>query len=327
MLLARILFVALSLLSSAKIYATPCPTDGMNMLGDISWQCIFPVRIGGIIELGANDSETDDQSMSPICVCNGGAVPRVGLSVSFWEPARLIDTVSEPYCMMPLGANIGNPTPGHLDGSLVRNRVQSKAFQQMHYYIFPAWKILDMFTDIPCMEDKGFDVAMMTEVVPTWNNDILSLLVNPEAILFANPAAALACAADAASALFNKPQNALFWCMGSWGLTYPLAGSITAPDYVEANAALAARSIFFMGRIGLLRDTGADGCTFSYTPIWHKNRYKLQLAKPVKDSSCHAIGKSGLLWTHYKQPPVGADNFMWVQFRKLNCCMSYDYAN
>lgn len=311
-------------LFSSNALASACPSNGLNVLNDLAWSCIFPIRIGGVVQLGANQAEADDQTPDPICVCQGGALPRIGLSVSFWEPARVIETVSEPYCMMALGANLGNPTPGKLDGSLGRSGSQSKAFQQMHYIVFPAWALLDMFTDLPCLEEKRLDVAMMTEVVGTWNNEILSLLVNPESVLFANPASTLACAADASSALLGKPRNELFWCMGSWGGAYPLAGSITATDYVEANAGLAARGVYLMGRTGLLRDTGLDGCSFQYTPIWRKNRYKFQLLRPVADRTCHAIGQSGLLWTAFKHPPQDGDNFMWMLFRKVNCCVSYE---
>lgn len=317
-----ILLLIISLLSQVSL-ASLCPSAGINMLTGISWQCTFPMRIGGVVQLGSNEPESGDTTMDPVCICNGGNAPKVGISVSFWEPARIIDTVSEPYCMMVMGTSLGNPAPGSLDGSLGRTGSQSKAFQQMHYYIFPAWAILDMFTDIDCLENKGFDVPMMTEVVATWNNEILSLIVNPESVLFANPVSNLACAADAASSLVGMPRNELFWCMGSWGNTYPLAGSITSTDYVEANAGLAARSIYYMGRIGLLRDTGLDGCSSMYTPIWRKNRYKLQLISPVKDNTCHKIGQSGLLWTAYKQPPQGGDNFMWMMFRKVNCCVTY----
>ena len=55
-----------------------------------------------------------------------------------WEPARLIDTVSDPYCMMPLGFKLMN-TGGKLGGSHMQEDGQSKTFQQMHYYFFPAF--------------------------------------------------------------------------------------------------------------------------------------------------------------------------------------------
>src|SRR5690606_12195958 len=100
---------------------------------------------------------------------------------------------------------------------------QSKAFAQTHYWIFPAWQMLGLFYDVPCILERRFDVALMTEVLPTWNSEMLALILNPEAILFANPVSPLACAADSAATLAGRPLNALFWCMGSWGNAYPLA--------------------------------------------------------------------------------------------------------
>lgn len=321
-LLVLILLLFFLLPDAAK--ASPCNSGPINPVTDVSWRCIFPIQIAGIVQLGG-DAEDPDNIDNPICVCTGGLLPKFGLTVSFWEPSRLIDTVSEPYCLMALGTKLAAPRAGTLGGSLDRDENSQRAFQQMHYYIFPVWAMLDLFTDIQCLQEESFDVAMMSELVPTWNDDILSTIVNPEAVLFANPLSQLACAADASAVLTGKPRNELFWCMGSWGSVYPLAGSITVTDYVEANAGLAARSIYLMGRTGLLLDTALDGCSLQYTPIWRKDRYKLQLAKPVKDSSCQRIGRSGLLWTAYKQPPTQGDNFGWVMFKKVNCCVTYDY--
>jgi conjugal transfer pilus assembly protein TraU len=297
-----------------------CNTSPLNPITDISWSCIFPISIGGIATSGADETSQND---TPVCICHEGAVPRVGLKVSFWEPARIIDTVADPYCMMPLGTTINNPKPGTLGGSLSNEATGSgKAFQQMHYFIFPAWKILDMFWDIPCIEDDGFDLAMMSELNPTWNNEVLSLIVNPEAVLFANPASTLACSADAAATMVGFPRNELFWCMGSWGNAYPLAGSITSTDYVGANAGLAARSIFLMGRLGMLLDNTPDGCAKTFTPIWHKNHFKLQMVRPVRDASCQPIGRNDLLWTSGKHPNT-QDNFEWMVFKHVDCCISY----
>lgn len=323
-IIVAVLLVMLVILAPQEAEASECVGPPLNPITDVSWQCIFPIQIAGIVQLGSNPDDSDDIA-NPVCVCTGGTIPKFGVTVSFWEPSRLIDTVSDPYCLMALGTKLNNPRPGSLGGSLDRDENSQRAFQQMHYYIFPVWAILDLFTDIQCLQDETFDVAMMSELVPTWNDDILSTIVNPEAVLFANPISQLACAADASAVLLGKPRNELFWCMGSWGSVYPLAGSITLTDYVEANAGLAARSIYFMGRTGLLWDTALDGCSLQYTPIWRKDRFKLQLAKPVKDNSCHRIGRSGLLWTAYKQPPTQGDNFSWMMFKKINCCVTYEY--
>ena len=314
----RLILMAFCLFQQASLYAAGCNSAPINPITDVSWQCIFPVSLAGMASFGG---EGEEKASNPICVCDGGK--RVGIKVSFWEPARIIDTVSSPWCMMPLGQELNIGKKGKLAGSLYRGRGTTKAFQQVHYYQYPVWQLLDLFTDIPCLSDSSFDVLMATELNPAWNNEALALIVNPEAVLFANPAAIAACMADSSMSLKGKPMSALFWCMGSWGNTYPLSGSITATDYVEANAALAARSVFLMGRTGLLKDTSPEGCGWQYTPIWRKNRYRLQEMRPVKTSSCQSIGKSGLLWTGQKQPLVGKDNFSWMLFRKVDCCVSY----
>ncbi|WP_233981868.1 TraU family protein [Pectobacterium versatile] len=296
-----------------------CKSSFINPITDISWRCIFPMRIAGVQVVGG---EEDPSSIkSPICTCKSrSGVPILGLKTSFWEPKRIIDTVSDAYCMMPLGTQLSKPTPGTLNGGDYSHDTARRVFQQSHYYIFPAWKILEMFYDIPCLEDEGFDVAMMTEILPQWNNDVLSLLINPEAILFANPITIVACSADAVATTFGMPLNAMFWCMGSWGNVYPLSGSITATDVVEANAGIAARTIFFMGRMGLLWNSSEDGCYTQLAPIWRKNRYKLQMMRPAKDSACIPLGREGLIWTGGKHDPL-KDNFMWMMFEKKDCCI------
>ncbi|MBQ4839845.1 TraU family protein [Pseudoalteromonas luteoviolacea] len=320
-----VIFIVLMLGLSSQVQAGSCNGRPLNPILDVSWQNMFPISIGGVVEVGNwSGGGFDDAPTDPICVCNNGTIPKVGLSVSFWEPARLIDTVSTPYCMMPLGVEMNaGGLQGQLGGSFTSRNGHGKLFQQMHYFIFPVLAILDMYTDLPCIDyDRQFDLAMITEILPTWNDDLLAMVVNPEAVLFANPAAALACAADASSTIFGRPINALYWCMGGWGSTYPLAGSITATDYAEGNAGLAARGIYLMARTGLLEEFSPNGCSRYYAPIWNKDRYRLQMTRPVVDSKAKYIGTPGLLWTQNKHPLVGKDNFSWLMFRKVNCCVS-----
>jgi len=315
-----LVLVAISMFPGKEASAGKCGPDFVNPITDVNWQCIFPIRIGGLMQVSAGGIPDPDPINDPICTCPPAFI---GINVSFFEPARMIDTVSDPYCFMAAGTQLANPSPGQLAGGLHRHDATARAFEQMHYYIFPAWAVLDMFVDFPCIDAKGFDVAMISEVLPTWNNEITGAILNPEAALFGNPATQLACAADATGAMVGYPLDSLFWCMGSWGNAYPLGGSITATDYVEANAGLAARSIYFMGRTGLLLDPGVSSCGSVPTPIWKKKNYRLQVAKPVRDSSCRVIGQSGLLWTHVKNPPMAGDNFAWMVFRKVKCCVTY----
>src|SRR3546814_6419717 len=107
----------------------------------------------------------------------------------------MIDVVTEPGCMMALGVDL-MPTGGKLQGSqssISDGTNTTKLFEQMHYYIAPVWKMLDMFTALPCIEDDGFDVAMITEVLPKWQTGNLGSILPPQGILFGKPDAGLTC--------------------------------------------------------------------------------------------------------------------------------------
>ncbi|MAM11820.1 MAG: conjugal transfer protein [Sphingobium sp. SCN 64-10] len=316
-------FAALAL--AAPAHASKCEAGTVfNPITKVRWNCIFPITIGGV-KIGPSDplgKALDAQSASkPLCACRKGVTFWFGVKVSFWSPNRMVDVVTEPGCMMALGADI-MPTGGKLQGSqssLADGTNTRKMFAQMHYYIAPVWKMLDMFTDLPCIEDNRFDVALITEVLPTWQSATLGAIIQPEAILFGNPAAGLACMADSAAAAAGKVVDPLFWCMGSWGATYPIAGDIHFGDSVEAWAGLAARGVFMMGRLGALTVSSADGCSFIPQPVWTKSRYKFQLMEPVKGGQCVNVGRPGALWTSAKHAP-GKDNAQFMLFEKTICC-------
>ncbi|NKJ02385.1 TraU family protein [Novosphingobium sp. SG707] len=315
----------LTLAVASPAHASKCEAGTIfNPITKVRWSCIFPITIGGV-RIGPHDplgKALDAQSVSkPLCACRKGVTFWFGVKVSFWSPNRMVDVVTEPGCMMALGADILS-THGRLQGSqssIADGTNTRKMFAQMHYYISPVWKMLDMFTDLPCFEDDGFDVALITEVLSTWQSATLSAIIQPEAILFGNPAAGLACMSDSAAAAAGKVVDPLFWCMGSWGSTYPIAGDIHFDDSVEAWAGLAARGIFMMGRLGSLTISSADGCSFIPQPIWTKSRYKLQLMEPVKGGQCVNVGRPGSLWTSAKHAP-GKDNAQFMLFEKTICC-------
>ena len=322
-----IAFASMVTVAPRAAHASKCPADTIfNPITKVRWTCVFPITIGGV-RVGTFDklsSTLDAQSStSPLCFCREGASFIFGVKVSFWEPNRMVDIVTEPGCFMALGVDLMN-THGKLQGSTTSisdGAATRKMFAQMHYYISPVWAMLDLFTDIPCLKKEGsFDVALITEVLPTWQSGTLGSIIQPEAILFGNPAAGLACMADSAAAAAGKVIDPLFWCMGSWGSTYPIAGDIHFDDSVEAWAGLAARGVFMMGRLGLLTNYSSDGCSFVRAPIWRKSRYKFQLMEPVKSGKCVNIGRAGALWTSAKHAPA-KDNSQWMIFEKAICCV------
>ena len=87
----------------------------------------------------------------------------------------------------------------------------SSSFYQAHFYLNPVLYWLEVLLDFPCLENGAFDLAYLTEVDPLWNDDELTLILNPEAVLFANPLALAACAADCVAATlgFGLPQTLL----------------------------------------------------------------------------------------------------------------------
>lgn len=301
----------------------------INPITDIAWDCIFPISIMGI-PLDYGQHPPDNRNTQMLCTCPGKGITGLGFGfmVGFWEPARMVDTTSDPWCFPSLGLDLGGGTVsgggfGYSgSGQLRKGGVGQIAFANYHYYIMPVWAVLDMFTDIPCItSETSFDLAMVSEVRPDWGDDLTAMQLYPETALMASPITALACIADAVASTAQRPIDALYWCMGGWGTTYPMTGHVNVTDFVEANAAIAGKAMFVQARTGLLPDRAVNYCQTTPMPIWIKSHWRIQQTDPVVDGRCHAIGHPGLLWTKRKNPIGRQDNFSWMLFRKVSCCV------
>ncbi|MFY9270808.1 MAG: TraU family protein [Candidatus Manganitrophaceae bacterium] len=305
----------------------------LNPVTDVCWNCIFPIRIGGVTVIPGDVPDTPDLSRLPVCVCP--APPpiffRPGIPVSFWEPAYFTETVKDPFYFPSLGIGLPNlVAPGFLGGTHSHiasgNQVDTAVFAQGHWFNFPVWDLLELLTDFVCVEKSSvFDIKYLSELDPLWNNDILALVMFPETLLYANPVSQMSCIADSIAANAWIPLSPLYWCMGSWGSAYPLTGHVNDDNYVQANAAIAARMIYKQARSGALLDTAINLCAAVPTPVWVKQNYRLHEAKPVRDITCTPIGRSSLIWGAGNNPPYSAtgnssDNFLWMIFRKRACC-------
>lgn len=304
----------------------------VNPITDVAWQEIFPVKIAGITIAGASGNyDTPDPASYPVCACP--APPpifyRIGIPVSFWEPARLIETVATPYYFPSLGFGLDfDSTKGFLSGknhSLNDALPEQSTFAQAHYLLFPVWSILDLLTDFVCVEHSGFDVAYITELDPLWQDDELAFIIQPEALLFANPFAQMACMADSVSVNAYRPLESLFWCVGSGGSAYPMTGHVNDENIIQANSTIAARMIYKLARELLICDTGLDLCSCVPTPIWYKPNYKLHAMRPAVRKKAWPIGKSAFFYGSNLNPPFRGskgpgDEFLWMVFRKRACC-------
>jgi conjugal transfer pilus assembly protein TraU len=75
-----------------------CHGNFVNPLTDICWSCIFPLSIGAGKVVGSNNPDPPNPKW-PVCSC-GSPVPRIGITVGYWEPMALVDVTRHPYCMV-----------------------------------------------------------------------------------------------------------------------------------------------------------------------------------------------------------------------------------
>ncbi|BAK73179.1 TraU family protein [Arcobacter sp. L] len=306
-----------------KLFAVCSPTGALtvDIILKADYTAMFPLRIAGIPIIPGRMPDIGGSVSSPICICKD-PIPRIGIPVSFFEPSRLIEVVKDPYCFPSMG--FGLPTSGGaIGGTSGDDGVGNQStFYQAHYYIFPIYALLELLTDFICLQSTGFDMAYITEVDPLWNNDTLSAIINPEALLFGNPIANLACMADAVSSAVFQPLDPLFWCKGSWGNAYPLTGQTGGDGYVEASASVVASLIYKLHRQLILWGSwGQLGlCGYYPAPIWRKSAYRLQIVTPIPSIYATTIGTTGMLWSFGKNPPFVGDNFSYLLFKKRECC-------
>lgn len=306
-----------------------CPSQAgvgkfINPITDICWQCLFPITIGGL-RVSPNGEDTNN-TRSVICTCSR-PIPRVGIPISFWEPVRLVDVTRTPFQMVNMGGmqlgSTGLKGAGVVSGS--HNGTTKKSFYQVHWYMYPVLYWLELLTDFVCMEKGDFDIAYLTELDPLWNDDETSFILNPEAVLFSNPIAQAACAADCVASTANFPLDTLFWCGGCQGSMYPLTGTI---DYhiggVQASLLLVQRMIAKLHREGLLWGTvgKAAWCDKYPMPVIKKDQYKTQMTYPIPSTNgCQPLGRSEIIWGAGKEFPHSGEDFGYLIWRKRSCCL------
>jgi len=328
-ILALLILLAFSSVLNAK---AQCAGKFVNPITDICWKCLFPLSIAGrTIANPDKDRSTPSEDKSFVCMC-GSPIPRIGIPIGFWEPFRLADVTTKPFCMVNLGGtqlniNIRAPdgTVGVKEGG---KRATKTAFYHAHWYVYPVLYWMNLVTHLACMTSESFDVAYMTELDPLWNDDELTLWLNPEVMLFSNPIAQLACSADCAKASVSTPINALFWCAGCQGGVYPLTGHLPFHHGgADASTLILEKMIFKLHRELLL--FGSRGkkaaCGLYPMPWWRKDQYKLQMTYPkiTKNSkmACNPVGRTTFYWGSNKEYPIKGEDFGYLIWRRRNCCV------
>ena len=332
-IIASLIMVIFLPLSS---HASTCQGRFVNPISDVCWSCLLPISIGGFsIGKGSSPKKRDTKNpASPLCLCTKANVPIPGISIGFWEPVRLVDVTRTPYCMVNLGGlqlSSGNAKKVSSYNRGYDKHHSHRSFYHVHYYIYPLIYWLELITDFICLEQSTFDVAYISELDVTWNDEKLQILLNPEAFLFGNFLAQGACAIDCAASTVAMPRDAMFWCSGCWGNIYPFSGANA--DHVggiQNSSLLTTRIIAKMHRLGLAQETStSDGsingaiCRKHRAMKIKKSQYKLQMVNPKSTSSdigCFPLGLSDMIYSSFKEYPYDGQDFGYLIFRKVNCC-------
>lgn len=307
-----------------------CTGHFVNPISDIDWDALFPITIGNMNVVSSNLPDTSNPT-SPICLCQMGIAWRVGVTFGYWEPFALSDVTRDPFCMVNLGGvkiDVGNLN--HDIGSKTENNAgyYNGSFYWVHWYKYPLIYWLEILTDVGCMQTGDFDIGYFGEIDPSWNDDALTFIQNPEAVLFGNPITQLSCLADAAKTTTGAmlPNDSLFWCMGAQGSSYPLDGDISNQSSpIQAALLLTERMDFKLHRELLIEDSVSQNsptlCTPHFDPIMPKSRYRYQMVNTVPDGDhAYPFGTNTLIWEAGHTPPNSHDNFGFLIWRKRNCC-------
>lgn len=307
-----------------------CTGSFVNPITDVCWSCLFPLSIGGLKIWPSERPDTNNPD-SPICVCDT-PLPRIGIAMGFWEPVRLADVTMKPWCFVNLGGirldpgfDIGQKT---LAGpSAVGGKSQNTGGWHVHWYMYPLIYWLELIGDFLCLEPGAIDILYLTEIDPSWQDSELTLILNPEAAIFANPQAVAACAADCVASTARLPSDALFWCAGCQGTMYPMNGNISAQSgHVQGSRLALARFAYKLHREMVAWGTmGSRGlCSRYLMPVMRKQQYRFQMTNPSPSTSgryaCPPIGASTLSPETGRMVPAIGEDMGYLVWRKRNCC-------
>lgn len=295
----------------------------LNPISDVCWTCLFPMHLGGV---NVTPGHKDFVSYKPsLCAC-AGTPPKVGIPLAFWEPVALVEVTHEPYkCHILGGISLAKADVKNRGSVSTVGESGRHSFYNVHYYKFPLLSWLSVLPDFSCVQQEGNLDVTLSELDVLWSDDSWSMVLNPEASLFANPPAQAACIADCSATSLDKPQDELFWCAGCLGSLYPYTGHVshhvgaTQASYLLVNRYLAKMHAKGEG-FGVDEH---DFCEKKRQLRMKKTQYKTQLVFPVSNTKgpCQPLGKSDLIWGSGKSFPYKGEAFVYLIWQKNHCCL------
>jgi len=273
-----------------------------TMFKDVCWSGMFPMRLMGVTFMDGNSGIPADANKQMLCKCGGSLtqakLPRVGFSLGFWAPSKIMDVTRRPYCLPSLGGiTLPLSTVDFMNtGANLGRSGEADNFANWALYSFPIIYMLRLIDDGACPADgmTEFDLMQMSPMFPNWN-DVLgryTTFINPEMLLFTGVTSMIALPVDAVSSTAGKPINSLFWTAGAWGPMYPItgfygSGTESNPDPVSFTSLTAVRGISLLHRLGMLNETiGSDNvCERHPRFIIRKDAYRWQFLAPSPETN------------------------------------------
>jgi len=310
--------------SHAEAYS--CHGRIPNPISDVAWKGIFPITIGGTTVASYGQIDTG-QTPPMICQCSYPTFPwfRLGIGITFWEPARVAEAVTTPFCSPTLGGiSLGSTGSLVKKGSAKTDSENRNSFYHVHWYAFPLTNWMTMLTDTVCVAAESFDLMMLSEFEPTWQDDELSTIFSPESSLFANLPAQAACGVDCVAASAGFGQQALFWCAGCQGSMYPLTGNVVNHESgIQASLLTTQRmhSKLHRASVSLEMNSVSSMCISHPIPLMNKQSYKTQMIYPIPVTwGTQPYGRSEALWSPNHEYPVKGEDFSYLIWRRRVCC-------
>lgn len=319
----------------------------------------------GITFMDGRSGVPGDASRKLVCVCGGdlsrGELPKIGFTVGFWAPAKIIDVTRKPYCLPSLGG-IQMPIDNldFLNGGANQGRGQrDEAYANWVLYASPLIYMLRLLDEGACASDgvMDFDILHMSPLFPT-QNDVTgryTLFLNPEMVLLSSSTALLAMPIDAIASTAGHPTNSLFWVAGSWGKIYPMTGFDglgRMVDPVRFTSLISTRALALLHRLGMLNETIGDENLCKRNPrfILRKDAYRWQMlapspersgfptgytsslttnqvrevSPPTRGGTCnHATGASTVGWGMWRDVPTTGEDHTYMIFQWTDCCFGF----
>lgn len=329
------LFIAsFSAYSESKL----CNGKFANPITDYCWSSVFPIKIAGIpIDL-IGGQEDKPSNTDAICTCGTGLDTLIGVTTGFWEPSIMVDVVRKPFCLAGLGGidlgNIIDAPPAGFSG-VDGGAVTKEAFYQLHWYQNPILFWLDVVVDNSCLDNLPFELAYLTELDPLWNDEELTTILNPDAFLFANPLAEIACAGDCITASAGFPNSATYWCAGCQGSMFPLTGEVSHHNGVIDSSSLLLQKFTHKAHRELLLwgASGKTGMCYKYPKyLMDRTDYKYSMLFPVPQPKINGLcsqtyGRTADIWGAGKSFPYFGEDMVYQVFRKRDCCVGKHVTN